>query len=57
MPVNINELDSSIAVEPPPDQAEQGGTEDSAEALARLAEQTRQLMQREARTAAWGFDD
>ena len=57
MPVTINELDSHIDVEAPSDQMEQGRPEDSAEALQRFAEQARLLKQREARTAAWDFDD
>lgn len=57
MPVTINEVESNIEVEPAAAQAEAGHEEVPAQALQRWIELAREQMRREARTAAWGFDD
>ena len=57
MPVTINEVESRIEVESAPAHAERPSEEDAAQALQRWQELAREQMRREARTAAWGFDD
>lgn len=58
MPVIIENLESQVEVEPT---AAQGPVEqrddDAVKALQRWQEMARTLARREARTAAWGFDD
>jgi len=57
MPININEVDARIDVDAPAGEGSAEQQADPREALQRLAEQMRLLNQREARTAAWQFDD
>lgn len=57
MPVTINEVESQIEVESAPAHADRPREEDTAQALQRWQELAREQMRREARTAAWGFDD
>lgn len=57
MPVTINEVDSQIEVEGNAAQAEGGREEDALQAMQRWQQLAREQMRREARTAAWGFDD
>jgi len=57
MPITINDVDARIDVDAPPGEAPSEPQEDPREALQRLADQARQLNQREARTSAWNFDD
>lgn len=57
MPVTINEVESQIEVESTAGQAEGSREEDAIQAMQRWQELARAQMRREARTAAWGFDD
>jgi hypothetical protein len=57
MPVTINEVESQIEVESASAQTVSSHEDDAIQAMQRWQELARAQMRREARTAAWGFDD
>ena len=57
MPIQLNEVETHVEVEPPASTREPERAQAPAEALPRWQELARRHAQLEERTSAWGFDD